>query len=317
MCATDEGMHTSRWGRFVFTSPRAPAWCEAPGPEGPAPPGALGSAFRPEFEEYLRAQYARAVAQAKEFVDFVDPEPGAAVLEVGAGSGRITFDGGLAQRVGPTGQVLLTDPNVAQLHAALRRAAALGLSWVRALRAPAEELPLATGTADLVLGAFFLHFTDRQRALAEMARVVRPGGRVALSTALQHPWPAAWWEVLGPVREELLGRGLALHPYLPSAPELLGQLERSGLVVERQTTVGPEVMECPSADLAIVYARQMSLVRLLLRQVPAARHGPVGEAVEQRLRDVFARTPAAGRRLTFEILHVVARKPEAGRGEGA
>ena len=43
------------------------------------------------------------------------------------------------------------------------------------LRAPAEELPVASATADLAIGALFLQFTNPVDALREVARVVRPG----------------------------------------------------------------------------------------------------------------------------------------------
>lgn len=92
--------------------------------------GTFGSGFGAEFEAYFRAQFARAADQAREFVDFVDPKPGTAVVEVGAGSGRITFEGGLAERIGSRGQLLLTDPSGAQLLVARTHATERGLGSV-------------------------------------------------------------------------------------------------------------------------------------------------------------------------------------------
>ena len=73
--------------------------------------------------------------------------------------------------------------------AARKRAEEMCLDWLRFVRASAEDLPVASGTADLVVGALFLHFTDPAQALREMARVLRPGGRVAVCTGRAFKWP--------------------------------------------------------------------------------------------------------------------------------
>jgi len=151
-----------------------------------------------------------------EFVEFVAPQRGAATVEVGAGSGRIAFDGGLADRIGPQGQLLLTDPSPAQLGVARKRAAAIGASWVRFLLAPAEHLPLASNGPDLVLGAVFLHFTDAATALRSMARVARPGGSVALNAGLPATWGPGWQAGFEPIRQALAQRGLPFRDiFLP------------------------------------------------------------------------------------------------------
>lgn len=137
-------------------------------------PGHFAARFSSEFDQYFRQAYARAVEQAQEFVVFADPQPGDAVVEVAAGSGRISFDGGLAQRVTREGQPLLTDPSPAQLRVARRRAQELGYDWVRFLQAPVEELPVASSTVGLVIGSTFLHFTDPAVALRAMARPASP-----------------------------------------------------------------------------------------------------------------------------------------------
>lgn len=133
-----------------------------------------------------------AVAEARAFIAFVAPPNGGAVVEVGAGQGRLTVDGGLAAAVGARGQLLVTDPVETRLRAAHRYGAMHGHAWVRYLLSAAEDLPLASGTADLVLGGLFLHRAHAGRALSEMARVVRPGGQVAFSAVLPFEWPEDW-----------------------------------------------------------------------------------------------------------------------------
>ncbi len=296
-------------GRIILTR-EGRAALRAPGDERVRPrPGAFGAGFGPEFEDYLRAQYARALEQAQELVAFVDPEPGSAVIEVGAGSGRITFGGGLAERIGHQGQLLVTDPSGGQLLAARKHAEELGLDWVRFLRAPAEELPLASGTADLAIGAFFLQFTHPEEALRELARVIRPGGAVAIGAGLAFAWPPAWQEILAPVREELERHHLPLGHVFSTETTLRRWMGDAGLRVKKVSRVGPEHIDFPRAEIAIAFWGQNGLVPLLLRGVPAERHAHIQEAFDARLRDVFDRTVPRNRRIVLEAINVVAQKP--------
>ena len=271
-------------------------------------PGAFSTGFGPEFEDYLRAQYARAMEQAQEFVAFVDPEPGSAVVEVGAGSGRITFDGGLADRIGLRGQLLVTDPSSAQLLEARKHAEERGLDWVRFVKAPAEELPLASDTADLALGALFLQFTDPTSALREVARVVRRGGVVAISAGIAFPWPPVWFDILAPVREELDRHGLPLRHFFTTEDDLRAHVRGTGLNIERCRVVGPEDLDFPHVETALAFWRQNGLVRLLLRGVPAEHIQTAQQAFESRLREVFARTALEDRRIKVHFVDIVAGK---------
>ena len=299
----------SSGGRIILTR-EGRATVRGPGDDrAQSRPGTFGAGFGAEFEAYFRAQFARAVDQAREFVDFVDPEPGTAVVEVGAGSGRITFDGGLAQRIGSRGQLLLTDPSGAQLLVARTHAAERGLDWIRFLRAPVEALPLASGTADLVVGALFLHFTEPAQALREMARVLRPGGRVAICAFRTLDWPQTYLDVLDPVRRELAAFGLPLRTPFLEREALFGLVASAGLRLERASEVGPDAWECPSLDIALAGWRQLSLVPVLLKAVPARRAAAVQEEFETRLRETFDRYPRAAWTLKGWSDYVVARKP--------
>ena len=101
---------------------------------------------------------------------------GARVLDVAGGSGDLTR--ALAERAGATGEVWLTDINRAMLEVGRDRLIDAG-RLLPILQCDAEHLPFPADYFDCSIVAFGLrNMTRKERALAEMRRVVRPGGRV-------------------------------------------------------------------------------------------------------------------------------------------
>ncbi len=101
---------------------------------------------------------------------------GERVLDIAAGTGDLTK--AFAKRVGPTGLVLHSDINEAMLRTGRDRLLDEGVI-TPSLLADAEALPFASQSFDLVSVAFGLrNMTHKDRALAEMARVLKPGGRL-------------------------------------------------------------------------------------------------------------------------------------------
>ena len=96
------------------------------------------------------------------------------VADLGAGTGRATL--AMARR---GWQVVAVEPGEPMLEA-LRRAAAAERLQVELQRATAEETGLADASVDLATAAQAYHWFDRSRALAEMGRIVRGGGGIAL-----------------------------------------------------------------------------------------------------------------------------------------
>ncbi len=106
----------------------------------------------------------------------VDLRPGEHVLDVAAGNGNATL--AAARR---WGDVTSTDYVPALLERGRLRANAEGLS-VRFEHADAENLPYSDASFDVVLSTFGVMFTpDQEKAAAELARVCKPGGRIALA----------------------------------------------------------------------------------------------------------------------------------------
>jgi ubiquinone/menaquinone biosynthesis C-methylase UbiE len=111
--------------------------------------------------------------------------PGDRVLDLGCGAGLDSLVA--AERVLPGGDVVGVDFSADMLA----QAASTGVGNVAWCRASAEALPLADGSVDIALvnGIFNLN-PGRARIFAELARVVRPGGRVhAAELVLREPLP--------------------------------------------------------------------------------------------------------------------------------
>ena len=116
--------------------------------------------------------------------------PGARVLDLAAGAGGQTI--AAARRVGPSGSVLATDISPAILAYAADAARAAGLANVEVREMDGEELDLDDRSFDAVVCRVgLIYFPDQQRALREIHRVLRPGGRVSAvvySTAERNPF---------------------------------------------------------------------------------------------------------------------------------
>ena len=102
--------------------------------------------------------------------------PGQRALDVAGGTADLSIQ--FARRVGPTGSVVLTDINTAMLARGRDRMLDAGII-APAVQCDAERLPFPSEYFDCVSVAFGLrNMTHKDRALAEMRRVLRPGGRL-------------------------------------------------------------------------------------------------------------------------------------------
>lgn len=105
-----------------------------------------------------------------EAIDWLLPRGARRVLDLGAGTGKLT-----ARLVERGLDVVAVDP-IPDMLEVLRGA----LPETRALLGTAEEIPLQDNTVDTVLVAQAWHWVDPERAIPEVARVLQPGGRLAL-----------------------------------------------------------------------------------------------------------------------------------------
>jgi SAM-dependent methyltransferase len=116
--------------------------------------------------------------------------PGDTVLELACGTGELGFKA--ARIVGDDGRAILTDFSPDMLDVTQRESVRLGLANVTSRVMDAEELDLDDDSVDGVLcQSGYMLMADVERALAETRRVLRPGGRLALSVwgaPERNPW---------------------------------------------------------------------------------------------------------------------------------
>lgn len=124
---------------------------------------------------------AAAMPVSQWLVDAVEPQPGQRVLELAAGVGETGFLA--AELIAPGGGTLISsDGAEAMLAHARARAAELGLSNVEFRPLELEWIDLSAASVDAVLCRWgYMFALDKDAALRETRRVLRPGGRVALA----------------------------------------------------------------------------------------------------------------------------------------
>jgi demethylmenaquinone methyltransferase/2-methoxy-6-polyprenyl-1,4-benzoquinol methylase len=170
--------------------------------------------------------------------DLADLSPGARALDVACGTGDLALE--LASRVGPGGEVVACDFSEQMLELARAKAASTPTArfeWANALELPYGDDEFAAAT----VGFGVRNFSDLERGLSELVRVVRPGGKVVIlemTTPTRAPLSTffrIWFDRIVPVLGRLAGDGDAFT-YLPRSVgrfpgprELAATMEGCGL----------------------------------------------------------------------------------------
>jgi demethylmenaquinone methyltransferase / 2-methoxy-6-polyprenyl-1,4-benzoquinol methylase len=147
--------------------------------------------------------------------------PGDSVLDVCCGTGDLALE--LSKRVAPGGHVVGCDFSEPMLDLAREKASARAVEGVRFEWADALQLPYDAGRFDAVTVGFGVrNFADRERGLREMARVLRPGGRLVILEITQPTRPplstffSLWFDRIVPLLGGAVGNAEA-YEYLPES----------------------------------------------------------------------------------------------------
>lgn len=146
-------------------------------------------------------------------------QAGQTVVDVGAGIGYFALPA--ARRVGPTGRVHALDVSPYMVSHVAREAAQAGLDQLVAAVSGEHSLPVGSGVADVALVAFVIHeVVDGARLLAEVGRVLKPGGRLVLldwATDSEEPENLPRRLRYAPATVQYLVRKAGLEPGKPRA----------------------------------------------------------------------------------------------------
>jgi len=255
-------------------------------------------------DDYARHWHALLAGVQVELIGLAAPAAGEAVLDVACGAGAVTAT--VAQAVGPTGRVLGVDLSQAMVNAAARHLQGRGLAHASAERMDAEQLALPDAGFDLVLCALgMMYLPDPDAALREMARVLRPGGRVVLAVWGERA-RCGWASVFGIVDDEVRSEVCPLFFALGQGEALARRCAAAGLelVVQRRRE---DTLCHVDGQAACAAALSGGPVALAWSRFDAA----VRERVRARyLASLSPWRHGAGYRVPAEYVLVAARRPQ-------
>jgi len=192
----------------------------------PGAPGAPDRAARIEFFDRLADTWDDQVAtpalleKLRAAVAGLGIRPGAAVVDLGCGTGNLTAL--LAASVGGGGRVWAVDISARMLERA--RAKLPGAAHVEWVQADASTLPIPDGAVDVVVClSVWPHFREPERVAAELYRILRPGG-------VAHVLHLDGREIINALHSGI--GGVIARDLLPSAPELCAILRGAGFEIQ-------------------------------------------------------------------------------------
>jgi SAM-dependent methyltransferase len=142
----------------------------------------------------------------------LDPKPGERILEVGPGTGYYTLD--VAEWIRPDGEVDILDLQQEMLDHTMRRADELRLTNINPTQSDATSLPYEDDSYDAAFLVTVLgEIPDQDAGLRELARVLKPGGRLVVGELLGDPH----YVRLAPLRLRASGVGLTYERRVGSA----------------------------------------------------------------------------------------------------
>ena len=236
---------------------------------------------------------------AEALVAACDIKPGMTVLDVAAGNGNVAVE---AARRGAEVTACDLTPSMVEMGRARSAAEGLAISW---LEADAEELPLPTRSFDIVTSAFGAIFAPRPgRVAAELFRVARPGGLVAMANYTNRGFLAAFADL---VSDFATPAPISLPSPFQWGDADVVRRRFDGLASTIEVRPCMAAFEFDSTAEALGFMERTNAGQLALRSLlPEARYREVQERSERLMREQNGASD--GRTvLEFEYLIVLAR----------
>jgi SAM-dependent methyltransferase len=226
--------------------------------------------FGQNAEDYERARPGYSPEAVAFLVSRLDLRPGRTVLDVGAGTGKLT------RLLVPTGVTVVAVEPVAAMRAELARV----VPEARVYDATADRLPVDTGSMDAIVCSQAFHWFATAEVLREFARVVAPGGALALVWNVRDasvPWIRQFSELLQPYEGDRPDHnsGDWQAPFTADAP--FGELHTTTFSHEQPMT--PELLVARAASMSFVGVMdEPTRARVLgqIRQLGAAQGDAFG-----------------------------------------
>jgi arsenite methyltransferase len=195
---------------------------------------ATGLQFNDEVTRGLEALYltADAARRREAVLDALQLRPGERVLDIGTGPGFVAVE--MAAAVGPAGRIQAIDSSDPMLAMAKKRCA--DKPWVDFQKGSATELPVEDASFDVAVSVqVYEYVADIAAALAEMYRVLRPGGRAAIVST---DWGSVAWNGSDAGRMDRVLEAFAEHCVHTTLPRTLApRLRQAGFTVREQRVI--------------------------------------------------------------------------------
>jgi len=246
-----------------------------------------------DYEKLGEEIWPQAMPLRKQLIDYSGIKPGMRVLELGSGSGLLTFEAGLADRIGPEGNLICIDPSVGMMNRAKAKPQAQGKNWVEFQIGRAEDIPFEDGSFDAVVGVSFLQFTEQKIALKEMRRVTRSGGVVASVHPLAYDYKNIpfFHEWFSPIFQLATNNKKQPRSYLINLEEILETFAKAGLTqIECQQPPFPMLFHDPDKIIKH-FIHGVGLFQEELADLPWKARQEIMESLQERGVHVCERYP--------------------------